>query len=177
MIRFSRRRVYSARSASVGSTRSARRVGTMQASRHTPIMMTSRYDSDPVELRLMLLMVGIATLSVLLLSAAGISAMMSFAVTQRRREIGIRTALGASRRQLVASIFSRSTKQLGIGLLIGGAGTALVDRLADGDMLRGEVIPLLAFVATIMILSGLLAALGPALRALRIQPMEALREE
>ena len=103
--------------------------------------------------------------------------MMSFAVSQRRREVGIRTALGASRRQLVASIFSRSTRQLGIGLLIGAAGAALVDRLAGGGMLGGEVVPLLVMVATIMLVSGLLATLGPARRALRIQPMDALREE
>jgi predicted permease len=135
------------------------------------------YDGDPTELRLILSMVGLATLSVLLLSAAGISAMMSFAVTQRRREIGIRTALGASRRQVLASIFLRSTRQLGIGLLVGAAGAALLDRLAGGEMLNGEVGPLLALVAAIMLLSGLLATLGPARRALRIQPTDALREE
>jgi ABC-type antimicrobial peptide transport system permease subunit len=135
------------------------------------------YDGDPTELRLILSMVGLATLSVLLLSAAGISAMMSFAVTQRRREIGIRTALGASRRQVLASIFLRSTRQLGIGLLVGAAGAALLDRLAGGEMLNGEVGPLLALVAAIMLLSGLLATLGPARRALRIQPTDAMRGE
>ena len=75
------------------------------------------------------------------------------------------------------SIFSRSTRQLGIGLLIGVVGAALLDRLAGGNMLREEVAPLLALVATIMLLAGLLATLGPALRAVRIQPMDALREE
>ena len=135
------------------------------------------YAGDPAELRLILLMVGLATLSVLLLSAAGISAMMSFAVTQRQREVGIRTALGASRRQLVASIFSRSTRQLGIGLLIGAALAAFLDRLTGGGMLDGQMAPLLVFVATIMLVSALLATLGPARRALRIHPMDALREE
>jgi len=43
-------------------------------------------------------------------------------------------------------------------------------------MLSGEVVPLLALVAAIMLLAGLLATLGPVRRALRIQPMEALRE-
>jgi predicted permease len=141
----------------------------------TPMHM--RYAGDPAELRFILLMVGLATLSVLLLSAAGISAMMSFAVTQRQREVGIRTALGATRRQVIASIFSRSTRQLGIGLVIGASGAAFLDRLAGGDILGGEVGPLLALVAAIMLLSGLLATLGPARRALRIQPMDALREE
>lgn len=135
------------------------------------------YDRDPAELRVLLLVVGLVTLSVLLLSAAGISAMMSFAVTQRQREVAIRAALGASRRQVISSIFSGSTRQLGIGLLIGAAGAALLDRLTGGAMLRGEMATLLVLVAAIMLLSGLLATLGPARRALRIQPMEALREE
>jgi len=139
--------------------------------------MDSHYDSDPVQLRLVLLMVAAGTLSVLLFSAAGISALMSFAVTQRQREIGINMALGASRTQVVASIFSRSARQLGSGLLIGVAGAVLLDRLTGGDMLSGEVVPLLAFVAAIMLVSGLLATLGPARRALRIQPTEAMREE
>jgi predicted permease len=139
--------------------------------------MDSRYDSDAPELRLVLLMVAVATVSVLLLSAAGISAMMSFAVTQRQREIGIRTALGASRWQLVASIFSRSIRQLGSGLLIGIAVAALLDRLTDGDLLDGQAVPLLAFVAALMFFSGVLATLGPARRALRIQPTDAMRAE
>jgi ABC-type antimicrobial peptide transport system permease subunit len=103
--------------------------------------------------------------------------MMSVAVTQRRREIGIRAALGASRREIVTSIFSRSAGQLGIGLLIGIAGSALLDRLAGQELLRGQVVPILAFVAITMLLAGLLATLGPTRRALRIQPMEALRGE
>jgi len=138
--------------------------------------MDSYYDSDPVQLRLILLMVAVATLSVLLLSAAGISAVMSFAVTRRQREIGIRAALGASRWQVVASIFWRSTRQLGSGLLIGVVGAILLDRLAGGDMVGGELVPVLAFVTALMLLSGLLATLGPARRALRIQPTEAMRE-
>ena len=139
--------------------------------------MEESYDGDPTELRLVFSMVGLATISVLLLSAAGISAMMSFAVTQRRREIGIRTALGASRREVLASIFWRSSRQLGIGILIGAAGAVLLDRLTDGDWLFGQVGPLLAFVAAVMLVSGLLATLGPARRALRIEPTEALRED
>ena len=139
--------------------------------------MGARYRGDGAELRFLLLTVGLITLSVLLLSAAGISAMMSFAVTRRRREIGIRTALGASRRQVIASIFRRSTGQLAVGLLLGAGVAVLLDRLTGGAMLEGQMGPLLTFVAGIMLLSGLLATLGPARRALRIQPMEALREE
>lgn len=139
--------------------------------------MDERYVRDAAAGDFFLLPVGLITLSLLLLSAGGISAMMSFAVTQRRREIGIRAALGASRREIVTSIFSRSAGQLGIGLLIGIAGSALLDRLAGQELLRGQVVPILAFVAITMLLAGLLATLGPTRRALRIQPMEALRGE
>jgi ABC-type antimicrobial peptide transport system permease subunit len=139
--------------------------------------MAETYEAEPAELGLLLLVVGLITLSVLLLSVGGISAMMSFAVTQRRREIGIRTALGASRREIVTSIFSRATRQLGVGLVIGLAGAVFLDRLAGGSILGGEVAPLLAFVAILMLLSGMVATMGPTRRALGIQPMEALRGE
>jgi ABC-type antimicrobial peptide transport system permease subunit len=143
----------------------------------TAATMDARYRQDNAEVRFLQVMVGLITLSVLLLSAAGISAMMSFAVTRRRREIGIRTALGASRTRVIASIFARSTGQLGVGALIGIGVAALLDRITRGDMLGGQTVPLLAFVAAIMLLSGLIATFGPARRALRIQPMDALREE
>lgn len=139
--------------------------------------VASLYERDPSELRFMLLSVGLTTLSILLLSAAGISAMMSFAVTQREREVGILTALGATRGQVIASIFARATRQLGTGLLIGAAGAALLDRLSGEELMQGEAVPILAFVSTIMLLSGMTATLGPARRALRIQPMDVLRGE
>jgi ABC-type antimicrobial peptide transport system permease subunit len=52
-----------------------------------------------------------------------------------------------------------------------------LDRMTGGEMLSGEAVPLVAFVAAIMLAAGLIATLGPARRALRIQPMVALREE
>jgi predicted permease len=117
------------------------------------------------------------TVSVLLLSAAGIYALMSFTVTRRRREIGIRSALGADPRRILRSIFSRAAGQLGAGLAVGLAAAALLDGLAGGELLAGKGAVLLPGVAVLMLTVGLLAALGPARRGLRIQPMEALREE
>ena len=55
----------------------------------------------------------------LLLSAAGVQALMSFTIAQRTREIGIRSALGAPPRQLLLGIFGRAMRQLGIGVLVG----------------------------------------------------------
>jgi putative ABC transport system permease protein len=140
-------------------------------------LMDDSYRQDQAELRFLLVMVGLITVSVLLLSAAGISAMMSFAVTRRQREMGIRSALGATRAQVLTSIFARSARQLATGLILGAAAAATLDRMTGGEMLEGQVVPLIVFVAAIMIAAALLATLGPARRALRIQPMVALREE
>ena len=132
---------------------------------------------EKVAVRLVALVLGLITLSVLLLSAGGIYALMSFTVTRRRREIGIRSALGADPRRILASIFSRAVRQLAIGLAVGVAAAGLLDVSTGGEMMGGAGMVLLPAVAVIMSVVGLLAAFGPARRGLRIQPMEALREE
>lgn len=116
------------------------------------------------------------TVSVLLLSAAGIYALMSLTVSQRRREIGIRTALGADRTRLIASIFSRAILQLSIGAGFGMLVAFALEREL-GVLRDHSPIVVLPAVALLMITVGLLAALGPARRSLRIQPTEALREQ
>ena len=118
----------------------------------------------------------IVTLSVLLLSAAGIYAMMSFTVARRRREIGIRAALGAGARQVLSGIFARAGMQIGIGVVTGLLVALSIDRLAGGVITRQLPI-LLPIVALIMTTVGLLAALGPARRGLAVQPTEALRSD
>jgi putative ABC transport system permease protein len=118
--------------------------------------------------------ISILTLSVLLLSSAGIYAMTSFTVARRRREIGIRAALGAGARQVLGGIFARVGAQIGVGVLA-GLGAALAINQAAGGMISRQLILLLPLVALIMTLVGLLAALGPARRGLAVQPTEALR--
>jgi putative ABC transport system permease protein len=119
--------------------------------------------------------IGLVTTSVLLLSAAGMYALMSFAVAQRTREIGIRSALGANPRRLLLSIFGRVIRQLGLGLLVGSAISGAV--FLNTDLSAGRATTLLLTVAAIMLVVGLLAALGPARRSLRIQAIEALRTD
>jgi hypothetical protein len=117
------------------------------------------------------------TVSVLLLSSAGIYALMSFTVSQRRREIGIRMALGASRERIVAAVFSRALIQLAAGVAIGAAFGIAFTR-ASGASLRQEDAPaVIAAVVLVMLSVGLLAALGPTRRSLRVQPGEALKEQ
>lgn len=115
--------------------------------------------------------------SVLLLSAAGIYAMMSFTVVRRRREIGIRVALGADRRRVLSGIFARAGAQLGSGVLAGLVIAGALDRAMGGGPFSGRGVLLLPLVAVIVLAIGLLAALGPTRRGLAVQPTEALREE
>ncbi len=103
------------------------------------------------------------------LSAAGIYALMSFAVSQRTREIGIRTALGADRTRIVLAIFSRAFAQVGAGVLLG----AIVIGIAAAG--TGQGLGLVAAMAVLMIGVGMLACVAPASRALSIEPIEALR--
>jgi putative ABC transport system permease protein len=118
------------------------------------------------------------TLSVLILSSAGIYALMSFTVSQRRKEIGIRAALGADPRRIVAAIFSRALGQLAVGAMLGVIAAAPLVRATRGDLVEGNEPVILPFVvALFMIAVGFLAALGPARRGLRIQPTEVLRDE
>jgi putative ABC transport system permease protein len=110
--------------------------------------------------------------SVVLLSAAGIHAMMSFTVARRRREIGIRCALGADPRRLLTGIFRRASAQLGTGVAVG-----LLLAVVIRGPIAGRGMLLLPVVAAVMMVVGLLAALGPARRGLAVQPTETLREE
>jgi putative ABC transport system permease protein len=111
------------------------------------------------------------TMSVVILSAAGIYALMSVVVTQRRREIGIRIALGADRRRVLRSIFRRAVAQLGVGVAV-GLGLALAVRAYGGGSL--VMMPLVAMLAMLI---GAIAAFGPARRALRVPPTEVMRGE
>jgi predicted permease len=108
---------------------------------------------------------------VLLLSATGIHALMSFTVARRTREIGIRAALGARPGRIVAGIFSRAFLQISAGLLVGSGLAALYGLGSTREKL------VLVAAAGTMLGVGLGACAVPLRRALRIDPTEALRVE
>lgn len=117
------------------------------------------------------------TLSVLALSAAGLYALMSFTVTQRRREIGIRTALGARPGRLLVSIFARALWQIAGGVVVGVTVALVLHRKLNIEVEGGWHIPwILPAAAVFMMAIGLLSAAVPARRAIRVDPMEALRD-
>jgi putative ABC transport system permease protein len=139
--------------------------------------MTEERNPIRTGMRLAAIGVGLVLLSVLLLCTAGVFALMSFNVTQRRREIGIRVALGAGPRRVLATVMARSAKQLSIGVAIGGAVVALLPSISV-DGLPVERDPrLVILLGALMLGVGLAAAVGPVRHGLRIQPTEALREE
>ena len=123
------------------------------------------------------LVLSLHPLTVLLFSAAGVYSLMSFTVAQRRREIGIRAALGASSLGVLRSVFSRVAAQVGMGVVLGALGAMAIAPLSDDAALAGRLSMVTPAVALIMVLVGVVAAYGPARRSLRIQPTEAVRAE
>ena len=113
----------------------------------------------------------------LLLSLAGIYAVMSFTVARRTREIGVRIALGADAWRLVGAVFRRPLLQVGLGILAGGALVAAMPALMQLDPLSARGVVLVAGYAAVMTGVCLLACVVPTRRALRVQPTEALRAE
>ncbi|MGD8873379.1 MAG: hypothetical protein PVJ80_17525, partial [Gemmatimonadota bacterium] len=82
-----------------------------------------------------------------------------------------------TRGQIIGSIFRRSTAQLAAGIGVGTVLAVMLDRITGGEMLRGETVPLVGVVCTIMLVSGLIATAAPARRALRVEATELLRDE
>lgn len=112
----------------------------------------------------------------LVLSLAGIYAVMSFTVARHTREIGSRVTLGASTRRIAAATFARPLRQVAYGVLGGGVIVGVFARAATGGLLAGQIMMVLLYAAAMMTVC-LLACVMPARRALRIQPTEALRAE
>ena len=104
---------------------------------------------------------------------------MSFAVSQRRREIGIRAALGASSMDVLRSVFARVAVQVGVGVVLGALGAMAIASVSlNGDVVLAERLAMVTpAIALIMVVVGVVAAYGPARRSLRIPPTEAVRAE
>jgi predicted permease len=116
----------------------------------------------------------------LFLSAIGLYAVVAFAVGQRVREIGIRTALGANRRRVVEMFLFRGLRLSLVGLTIGLTFSVIVVRLMAAS--RGEEPPdgtagLAALIACLVITVTLLATWIPARRAAHVDPLDALRAD
>ena len=116
-------------------------------------------------------------LVVLLFSAAGIHTLVAFAVAQSRREIGIRSALGASPLRLVADVFRRDLTPVVVGAVVGTLLSFPLDKLFPAN--NGFSVDTLSSACAaflFIIVMGLVAVAGPARRALHVDSAEALRD-
>ena len=129
--------------------------------------------------RFNMLLLGVFAAVALALAAIGIYGVIAYSVTQRTREIGIRMALGAQRRDVLRLVFAQGGKLVGLGVIIGLAATLAASR-AMGSLLFNTSAQDPLTLGTITLLLGvvsLVACLLPASRATKVNPIEALRAE
>jgi predicted permease len=115
----------------------------------------------------------------LLLAAVGMYGVMSYSVSQRRREIGIRVAIGAARSQVLALVMRQGLRMVAIGTVIGLAGAILGARLVQGLLYgaTGFDVATMVGVPLVLVVVAAVAIWIPARRAATIDPMIALRGE
>jgi predicted permease len=150
-----------------------------------PLSDVYRSRADSVGGRFLAWTLTLVILSLLFLSTAGIYALTSFAVTQRRREIAIRVALGAQSHRILRNIFSRAAMQLAFGAALGTMAAVplvryfgsinlpVVKGLLGALDVPGALMAVVAFVMAV----GLAGSLGPASRGLSVQAVQVLKEE
>ena len=124
-------------------------------------------------------LLGIFAALALILAAVGTYGVLSYLVTERQREIGIRMALGADRTNVLSLVLRQGLSTTVIGLVLGLAGAVGLTRLASSLLFEVKPTDPLTFgaVAGVIALVALLACVVPAQRATRVDPMVALREE
>ena len=129
--------------------------------------------------RFEMLLLGVFAVIALVLAAVGIYGVISYSVSRRTREIGIRIALGASRIDVLRMVVRQAVVQALAGAVVGLAGALLVSRLMAKMLYGVQPTDPVTFggVAIVLALVALLASCVPARRATRIEPMIALRNE
>ena len=124
-------------------------------------------------------LLGLFAALALVLAAVGIYGLMSYAVTQRTHEIGIRVAIGAQRRDVLGLVVAEGTKLALLGIVVGVAFALVLTHFMTSLLFEvAPTDPTTFFgVALLLALTGLLACYIPARRAMRVDPMVALRYE
>ena len=141
--------------------------------------MADRYDELLEPWRLGATMFAVFGLLALVVAIVGLYAILAFAVAQRRRELGIRSALGARGMDLIWLVMRQAGAFVAAGLLIGTALAAVAGRFIEGLLFNVQTSDPLVYGAVVIVLgaAGLAASLGPAWRATSVNPSSALQAE
>jgi putative ABC transport system permease protein len=115
----------------------------------------------------------------LLLTVAGLYGVLSYMVAKRRREIGVRIALGAGRGEVIGIVLRRAAVLVTTGLILGSAGAFAAGRLLGNLVfgVPGGIPTIVAGACCVLAMTSSVAAFLPAARAASVDPIEALRSE
>ena len=140
----------------------------------------TRPDSSTAQRRMVTLIGSIGVVA-MALAAAGMFALVAFAVAQRRRELGIRMAIGASGRHILGMLLRQNARPTAAGAVAGAILAVILSRLVRSMVVmpNRDAVDVIGFAAGLVcfVLVAALATLSPAMRALRIDPSTTLREE
>ncbi|HEX4685037.1 MAG TPA: ADOP family duplicated permease, partial [Gemmatimonadaceae bacterium] len=129
--------------------------------------------------RLSMFLLGVFSAIAVVLASIGIYGVMSYSVTQRTRELGIRMALGAARTRVLALVVGQGMALAVTGVIIGLAGALGLTRLLSSQLFGIGATDPATYAIVSVLLAGIafMATLVPAMRATRVDPVVALREE
>ena len=141
--------------------------------------MDARLSATVAEPRFYAVFAGFFAALALFLAAAGLYGLLSYTVAQRRREIGVRMALGAQRRNIVALVVRQGAALVAAGAVAGLLAGAAGSRILDSFLFGVTAYDGLTFVGAPLSLAAvaLVACWLPARRAARVDPMDTLRAE
>ena len=114
-----------------------------------------------------------------MLSALGLYAILSYIVAERVRELGLRMALGAARSDVLRLVLQRALILAGVGVALGAAASVFAAKLVEGMLFEVTALDRSVFVSVpaVLVSISMIAALVPAIRAARVDPMRTLREQ
>ena len=172
-----------ARTSTPGPVVEGIRAEVRRAAPDLPIQSTVTMDeavaASVAQPRFRMVLLGLFAMTATLIATCGLYGLMAYAVAQRRREIGVRMALGADRRDVLRLVLTRALRVVVAGLIVGLAGAAGVTRVLQRFLFGvTSTDPIVFTIVTLLLLAvGLMAAWLPARRATRIDPWAALRAE